>query len=140
MVMAHSLGYWQEGLAALAGPGTNLLLALIFCTREWGAAFAGLNLLLACFNMVPVGRLDGGRALNCAISLILSPDLANEIGRCLDLICTGLLLSMGVFLAGAGGNITLLLVAVWLLAVFFSQNLRQRNRNRACHRGRKQVK
>ena len=63
MVLRCPMGYWQEGVSALAGPGVNLLLALIFCAWPGGAVFAGLNLVLACFNMLPAGRLDGGRAL-----------------------------------------------------------------------------
>ena len=51
LVLAGPLGYWQEGAAALAGPGVNLLLALLCCQFSWGLSFAGLNLVLALFNL-----------------------------------------------------------------------------------------
>ena len=55
------LSYGGEILAALAGPLVNLVLALTFCRFSRGWVFAGLNLALCCFNLLPVGRLDGGQ-------------------------------------------------------------------------------
>lgn len=118
MVLSGPLGYWQEGVSALAGPGVNLLLAWICCGFEEGLAFAGLNLMLALFNLLPVGRLDGGRALRCTLALLGGPNLAERVGGCLDCLCAAGSLAAGVWLALFGGNISLLLVALWLLATF----------------------
>lgn len=139
MVLDRPLGYWQEGLSALAGPGINLLLALVFCCREETFTFAGLNLALALFNLAPVGRLDGGRALSCTLALLAGPDLAEQVGRRLDLLWVTGLTAAGV-LTGVLGNPTLLIVALWLLAALFRQNNWGRRRNSTCQRGRKQVK
>lgn len=54
----------QHGLIALAGPVTNLLLALVFVpvlfvSTTAGVYGIGINLLLAAFNMLPFGPLDG---------------------------------------------------------------------------------
>ena len=139
MVLDRPLGYWQEGLAALAGPGVNLALALLCCSLPRGAVFAGMNLVLACFNMIPVGRLDGGRALHCALALLVGTDWAERTGRSLDLVCTVILLILGATLAGLGGNITLFLVAVWLLGLIFCGNCGVWAGNRSCHRRKKRV-
>lgn len=138
MVLQRPLGYWQEGLSALAGPGTNLLLALI-CGQEGNFAFAGLNLTLAVFNLLPVGRLDGGRALYCTIALLAGPDLAERTVGGLGCLCTLGLLTAGLA-AGIGGNFTLLLVALWLAMSLLQQNNWSRGRNKTCQRSRKQVK
>ena len=49
----------------------DLTLAALLCRWQWGGLFAGLNLVLGCFNLLPVGRLDGGRAVGCLISLLV---------------------------------------------------------------------
>ncbi|WP_435096204.1 metalloprotease [Halarchaeum sp. P4] len=59
----------QNGLIALAGPVTNLVLAVIFAPLAVlgiDLAWRGLsiNLLLAGFNMLPVGPLDGKSVLS----------------------------------------------------------------------------
>ena len=104
-----------------------------------GVIFAGLNLALALFNLLPVGRLDGGRALYCTLALLAGPGTADRAGICLDCLCTAGTLAAGLFLALVRGNITLLLVAFWLLAVFLRQNISGFPRNKACQRGRKKV-
>lgn len=138
MVLSSPLGYWQEGLAALAGPGVNLVLALICCGFEGGLTFAGLNLVLAVSNLLPVGRLDGGRALRCTLALLAGPELSDWAGGWLDCLCMAGSLAAGLWLACFCGNVTLLLVALWLLASFLQLNLKQ-NRNNTCQRGRKKV-
>ncbi len=140
MAVDRPLGYWQEGAAALAGPGVNLLLALVFCCWSWGRTFAGLNLALAIFNLIPIGSLDGGRTLYCALSLLTGPDWARRMGETLDLICAGALLGMGVLLAGTVGNITMLLAALWIIGMIFRGKSHHSPAIRTCHQGRKPVK
>lgn len=137
LVLPHPLGYWQEGLSALAGPGVNLILALVFCNYTDTLTFSGLNLALALFNLLPVGRLDGGRAVHCTLALLAGPGLASSAACWLDCLCTAGLLVAGLFLALFWGNITLLLVAFWLLAVFLRQNIYDFHGNKTCQRGRK---
>jgi Zn-dependent protease len=80
-------GKYAEGLVAFAGPGTNILIAVIFglAIRFAGAAlpvemvdaFATstyLNLLLALFNLIPIPPLDGSKVLSTIFGAI-SPAL-----------------------------------------------------------------
>lgn len=66
----------QNGLIALAGPVTNLVLALGFAALALlstgflgtvGAFGVGINLLLAGFNMLPFGPLDGRTVLSWSV-------------------------------------------------------------------------
>ena len=81
LVLSGPLGYWQEGAAALAGPGVNLLLALlmILCASviakaapanvvtKWVFYFlldaAALSVGLGLFNLIPIPPLDGSKVL-----------------------------------------------------------------------------
>ena len=61
----------ENGLIALAGPVTNLALAAVFLPlvalppplRGVGELGVAVNLLLAAFNMIPFGPLDGRKVL-----------------------------------------------------------------------------
>ena len=116
MVLSRPLDYWQEGAAALAGPAVNLLLARLCCLWEGGALFAGINLALGCFNLLPVYRLDGGRALSCAVALLAGPDAAWRAGKWISQIIAALLLTAALLLFVLGGSVTLLLASLWLAA------------------------
>ncbi len=114
MVLERPLGYWQEGLVALAGPGASLLLAVLFSLREEGLVFSGLNLAVGCFNLLPLGPLDGGRALSCTLGLLAGPENVERVSGALRGGLGALLLAAGLGLAWSCGNLTLLLVAIWL--------------------------
>ena len=136
MEVEGTLSYGGDCLAALAGPGCNLLLALGFCRWERGRLFAGLNLALGCFNLLPVGRLDGGRALYAGLAAAVGPGAAGAVCRWIESIAGAALLAAGVCFFCLGGNVTLLLVALWIGAGAIP--LKKRG-NRACHLGWKRV-
>lgn len=76
-------GKYDEGLVAFAGPGTNIIIALIFglAIRFGGVAMpaelieafamvAYINLVLALFNLIPVPPLDGSKVLSTLLSMV----------------------------------------------------------------------
>lgn len=89
-----------EFLMAIAGPIMSVIMGLLFWAAKLGVVFyfptavaawqvlgylAGLNLVIALFNMVPAFPLDGGRALRAIIwkrkdNLVLGTRIASELG------------------------------------------------------------
>jgi len=112
-------------LAALAGPGVNLLLAFfsaLLARRGSGGRlylFAGLNLGLAAFNLLPAAWLDGGRALEELLALAGREDLGRKAVQLGGDLVAALLLAAGVVLLwqSGGRNFTLLIAGIWLTAM-----------------------
>lgn len=115
MTPMHPLSYRQEWAAAAAGPAVNLLLARIFCDIPAGQAFAGLNLSLALFNLLPAGQLDGARMLRCTAAILSTEEHAFLVSRRLSFFITALFLFSGVYAAFVWRNLTLLLMCFWLI-------------------------
>ena len=69
------------------------------------------------FNLIPAGPLDGGRLLKLILLQVCSMDRAVQIGRLVATLVASALLMTGVWhMRQLGGNITLILTALWLLA------------------------
>ncbi len=111
------LSYGREMLCTLAGPGVNLLAALLLA-RGLGCcyALAGANLVLGVFNLLPVQALDGGRALWLGVSYLAEPVTADRVCRRVGLACAvGLVALAAVLVAVHHTGLFLLLAAVGTL-------------------------
>lgn len=119
MRLEGSMSYGRELVCALAGPAVNLLLALAAARLggERALVFAGMNLALGCFNLLPLSVLDGGRCLLCMGQPRLGPDRMQRLLQTVDRAAAVLVLGGGVLIFGGGGSVTLLVVALWLCCV-----------------------
>lgn len=119
---ATPLSHGKMLLVALAGPAINLLLALLSnLLAQHGAGgrlylFAGVNLGLAAFNLLPAGWLDGGMILRETLGCLGREELGERLtGLCSTAAAILLLALGGMLLWSSGGqNFTLLLAGLWM--------------------------
>lgn len=129
--LANGLSYREELLAACMGPAVNISLAILLCHVPGMEAVAGMNLVLACFNLLPIGSLDGGRILRCILCMLFGAVYGDGIARRISYVMLFVFLCGLAVVLQIGGNLTLLLASVWLL-----QRIPEKGRKRA----RKSVK
>lgn len=122
-------------VSALAGPGTNLLLACVSAALARRGAtrlffFAALNLGLAIFNLLPARWLDGGKVLE---SLLLWRGMlcgSEQIMRLCSWCVTLLFLMVGGVLLwqSEGRSFALLIAGSWMVGAELVWEGKQRDK------------
>ncbi len=114
--------YKNDIFISLMGPLTNLVLFFtlyinyIVYKNETTLIFALLNLLIFCFNSLPVSGLDGGIILSCLLSKKLGPDRAALTVGIITLILAAALCVTAITLTVRGStNISLYIMALYLI-------------------------
>lgn len=115
--------FLQDLLLSLSGPAANLLLAAVLAAVGYFPLFVGANLLLGCFNLLPVCPLDGGCALFALLSCLISMEWAERVSRLFSRAFSLLVVFCGMLLLLLEhGRPWLLLIGVWLSAASFRSN------------------
>lgn len=113
------LSYGGEILAAAAGPAVNLLLAplLAYGGRLWEMLylFAGTQLVLGLFNLLPILPLDGGSMLWNLLAWITEPYTADRVMTAVGFGTAAVLTLAAIWAAWQGGGFFFLLAALGLL-------------------------
>lgn len=124
------LGYRREIALALAGCAANLLaclpaallLYLQIFPRQSGEILL-LNLMLCLFNLLPIGPLDGGRALEAALCQKMRCETAEKAVTVLSFFFIIPLVCAGVYLViKTGYNLSLIAAAVYLAVALVLKN------------------
>ena len=98
----NRLSYGREALCVLAGPLVNVTLSWLMSVggkwREEFYLFAGAQLVLGVFNLLPLTALDGGRLLWIGIAWATDPFLADKVCRVATLVLLMALAALGIIL------------------------------------------
>ena len=137
MQVAGRLSYGGELLAAAAGPVTNLLLALplAYGGRLWEVLylFAGAQLVLGVFNLLPILPLDGGSVLWNLLAWLTEPYTADRVTGIISFGMAALRTLAAAAALRKGGSPFLLLASAALLWHTIAAN-------RGCQTAAKKVK
>lgn len=118
----NRLSYRQEFLLALGGIFANALLCSVMALFCWLQVWQGparavfsMSLFLALFNALPVGSLDGGRALETFICMHTTPQVAEGALQICSVIFLMPVGAYAFWLLLHVHNVTLLAAVVYLM-------------------------
>ena len=118
---AQKLSYGRELLVTLAGPAANLFCALVAAIlalhtqREFFYVFAGANVILCAYNLLPVLPLDGGRALYLVTAYFFGPMIGDAVTAVVGTVCALSILVLGIYLSVVSGSGMFFLLAAFSL-------------------------
>ena len=111
--------YFSKILISLGGPMIGILCFFLFHHAQGELfLFAEISLALSLFNLLPIGSLDGGSALEAFFLTFLPYERAIGISRSLSFITATLLWCLAVYLfLFLNGSASLFFLSLWF---FFS--------------------
>lgn len=115
-LLTCNTSFRQDLLLCLSGPGANLAAVAVCALIHRFPVFLGANLLLGCFNLMPVLPLDGGNALFALLSWLTDSGRAWKLLRIMSLTTASVLSAVGLaILTVPDGKPWLALLGIWML-------------------------
>lgn len=118
---AQRLSYGRELLVTLAGPAINLIVAVLAAAAalymQWETlyVFAGANVILCLYNLLPILPLDGGRTLYLVTAYFFGPMVGDAVAAIVGTVCALSLLVLGIYLSIVSGSGMFFLLAAFSL-------------------------
>lgn len=114
------LPYWQELIAAAAGPAVNLLLFAVLMRKM--PLFSLINFFLFSYNLLPFYPLDGGRILRAVLSMLLPQKSARILEKCITVFGMAALTGFCIYLTCVwhAGLWPVILCAIIIIKISYS--------------------
>jgi stage IV sporulation protein FB len=115
---------WEEIVVALAGPLQNFVMLAIAFLLKWSAIgssawwdyFIEANLIIACFNLLPVLPLDGGKIIQSVVSYTIPYHRAIHYCTVISIVFSlGFIIFSLLHTNGNGIKLNLLVIGLFLL-------------------------
>ncbi len=109
--------YAEDVIIALAGPFIGILTFILFKNSESSSlSFLSLfSLSLSVMNLLPIKKLDGGRAVLALLSSLVETSLAEKIASALSFVFMFFLWMTAIYITlMLKSNLSLYFVALWL--------------------------
>ncbi len=111
-------GYGRQIVISLAGPAVNLAAAGILYLAGAPSA-ATVHALLGGLNLLPAAAMDGGQILRAVLCLAGREQYAERVLRVVSAVVLFPLATAAGALFLSGGNLTLLIVSVYMIVLIF---------------------
>ena len=110
------MSFTADLLLCFSGCAGNFFAVALCCLLHSWPVFLGANLILGCFNCLPVRRLDGGNGLYTLMAWQFNPELAERVSAVISLLFSLAVAAYGVAVALADWRHPYLLaLGIWLL-------------------------
>lgn len=123
-----NLTFLKEIIIAVSGALANVIAAVILdilnkkCFGNSSLAFfAACNFILGFINIIPVKAFDGGAILKCALLIVFNENIAEKIYIIITSAFSVILWVFAIYIQLIlGGNLSLLLISIYILTESFS--------------------
>lgn len=104
----------KEVLISAAGPFINIFLFAVF--YRVNLEFAVINLVIGCFNLLPIRGLDGGEIILKILSVRLGVKKADSVLNIINFLAGAIGIFIGIFLIiNKTPNISVIIMSIYLL-------------------------